>query len=190
MEFDNFFHLGLFRKRMVQLLSKIRSTNQKTGEAAQILRTIRGFVYLLMSVIGTWISIDLTSSRSIQNYRSDHWPHQTTWIHTLQSRGLVLRENLGPYTKLLETNPSAFTRDSQIWITEDLCALLVPSSPYHSGSEFWTCTGTKTLSPWIKLGGGLKGYEKLVELFENSPIKSIPKLSKISKNIDPKEFHY
>jgi hypothetical protein len=184
------FNPNLLRKKVHEILSRVQGRSFKTKPDFETLKILRGIGLLFLSILLSWVSFNLTESQSVKAFLNSQWPKEKIWTQTLSSHGFVKRGQLGEYTELLESHPNAYSNESKIWISQDACVIYLSKSPYRSGAELWTCELDPKSRSWANLGSGLRGFEKLLDFFENSPKKSVREHSKTPKRIDPKEFHY
>ena len=190
MEFSSIFEPSLFREKVYPFLSGIQKRSAQAKSNPETLKIARGLVLLFISVILAWTSIQVTREESFNLYENQHWPNRVAWKQLLLNRGLIQKTSIGSYSKLLESNPAAFLGESKIWVTADACVVFIPKSAYDSGPELWTCSPDPKGEGWKNLGSGLRGFERLIDLFEKLPRKPLISLKKTVKSIDPKEFHY
>ena len=191
MVFRDFIVSDLLRKKISKLLPRVQIPSFKAKPSLETLKSLRGLTFLFLSILGAWISIQLTSEQSVNSYQNSHWPPEFIWRQMLTAKGYSQKQKLGEYSKLLESNPNAFSNEPKIWVTEDSGAVYLPASPYHpNGSELWTGDDEPKIGAWVYLGTGLRGFEKLISFFENAPKIARQNKVKRAKSIDPKEFHY
>ncbi len=195
--FQHFCHEPDFLKK----LRTISLPRFKTVADPEKLKLVRGLAFVFISILLGFMSMNLSEERGLQTFRQNHWLPEIVWNAQLTQSNFQLQHSLGDWSSVLKTHPSAYSKESKIWVTKDGTAIYIPKSPYpsHPGAELWTRTNltqaARSNKPveWILLGSGISGFEKMSDFLAKTPqIQNIrPSKPYARRNIvDPKEIRY
>ena len=158
------------------------------------IKLIRGVALVLTSLALAWISAQICKENSMLYFKNTEWPPASTWKWSLQGFGFSPQAHLGDSALPLKTHPDPYSLESQIWITRHHGLIYLTHSPYQKDHEpeLWISRSITEPNPaqWERIGSGLNGIHRLVEVLESPSNLDQFKIPSARKYIDPKEIRY